>query len=87
MPLSCDGSEKLGVTTVTEIGLDTNETPCHSKRIAKENDMTITITALTNDRAQLIVKKACFQNDERMADVVLGIWEQEGYKVIKHEEC
>lgn len=49
--------------------------------------MTITITALTNDRAQLIVKKACFQNDERMADVVLGIWEQEGYKVIKHEEC
>lgn len=48
--------------------------------------MTITITALTNDRAQLIVKKAVFHNDERMADIVLGAWEAEGFKVLKHEE-
>lgn len=48
--------------------------------------MTITITALTNDRAKLIVKKACFQNDERMADIVMGAWESEGFYVLKHEE-
>ena len=48
--------------------------------------MTITITALTNDRARLIEKKATFQNDERMADVTLGIWEKEGFIVIKAEE-
>lgn len=48
--------------------------------------MTITITALTNDRAQLIVKKATFQNDERMADIVMGAWEAEGFKILKHEE-
>ena len=48
--------------------------------------MTITITALTNDDAQLIVKKATFNNDERTADVVLCVWESEGFKVLKHEE-
>ena len=48
--------------------------------------MNITITALTNDRAQLIVKKATFQNDERMADIVMGAWQLEGFKVLKHEE-
>lgn len=48
--------------------------------------MTITITALTNDRAQLIVKKATFHGDERMADIVLGAWEAEGFKVTKREE-
>lgn len=48
--------------------------------------MEITITALTNDRAQLIVKKATFQNDERMAGIVMDAWEAEGFKVLKHEE-
>lgn len=48
--------------------------------------MYITITALTNDRAQLIVKKATFEHDERMAEIVMGAWEAEGFKVLKHEE-
>ncbi|MDO5633190.1 MAG: hypothetical protein Q4G22_15355 [Paracoccus sp. (in: a-proteobacteria)] len=48
--------------------------------------MTITLTALTNDRARLIVKTARFENDERMADIVLGHWEAEGFTVLKREE-
>ena len=48
--------------------------------------MTITITALTNDRARLIAKQATFLNDERMADIVLGAWEAEGFKVLKRSD-
>lgn len=47
--------------------------------------MTFKITALTNNRARLIAKSATFFNDERMADIVLGAWEAEGFIVIKEE--
>lgn len=48
--------------------------------------MTIFLTALTNDNAKLIVKQARFCNDERTADIVMGMWESEGFIVIKEED-
>lgn len=45
--------------------------------------MTINLYALTNDKARLCVKTAQFRNDKRMADIVLGAWEQEGFVVNK----
>ena len=48
--------------------------------------MTIYLTALTNDRARLIAKEARFSNDERMADIVMGAWEAQGFIVVKREE-
>jgi len=48
--------------------------------------MTITITALTNDRARLIVKRAQFDHCIKTADMVQAAWEAEGYIVLRSEE-
>ncbi|MDO5606107.1 MAG: hypothetical protein Q4G25_13195 [Paracoccus sp. (in: a-proteobacteria)] len=48
--------------------------------------MTTTIIAKTNDRAELTVKKARFENDAETARMVAAIWENEGYRVCVHEE-
>ena len=48
--------------------------------------MTITITALTNDKARLIVKKAVISNSKPDAEAIADIWESEGYVVIVEAE-
>lgn len=48
--------------------------------------MTITITALTNDRARLIARQATFMGDEMTADMVADLWEDQGYIVTRSVE-
>ena len=48
--------------------------------------MTHYITALTNDKAKLIVKKAEFTNDEASADMIADLWAAQGFFVIRSSE-
>ena len=48
--------------------------------------MTSTITALTNDKARLIVKKAVISSSQSDAEIIAEIWESEGYIVTVHHE-
>lgn len=43
--------------------------------------MTHYVYALTNDKAQLLVKKAEITNDEDAAQVMADVWGSQGYKV------
>jgi hypothetical protein len=47
--------------------------------------MTYFVTALTNDRARLIVKEMRV-SDEMTADVVAGMWAAEGWIVVRRQE-
>lgn len=49
--------------------------------------MTYYITAITNNSARLIVKKAEFTNDADSADLIAKLWEQQGYVIIRKEEA
>ena len=52
----------------------------------EDQDMTITITAYTNNKARLMQKKAVFTFDPHAADAVADIWESEGFIVRRHVE-
>lgn len=43
--------------------------------------MTYNIYALTNDKAQLLVKKATVSYDDNMAHIIIEQWESEGHLV------
>jgi hypothetical protein len=47
--------------------------------------MTYFVTALTNDRARLIVKEMRV-TDEMTAEVVAGMWAAEGYVIVRRQE-
>jgi hypothetical protein len=47
--------------------------------------MTYFVTALTNDRARLIVKEMRV-SDKMTAEVVAGMWAAEGYIIFRREE-
>ena len=46
----------------------------------EERRMTITITALTNDKARLIVKKAVISNSKPDAEAIADIWGKRGIR-------
>ena len=48
--------------------------------------MTITLYALTNDRARLNVKRVVINNDPVLAETITGIWTGEGYIVTREQE-
>lgn len=48
--------------------------------------MSITVYAFTDDRAELLVKKATFWNDAIAAEAVADVWKAEGYVVSQEEE-
>jgi len=48
---------------------------------------TIFITALTNDRARLIVKEACISNDREAAKLLRDLWQAQGFAVIERTEA
>ncbi len=48
--------------------------------------MTYYVTALTNNKARLIVKKAQFTNDVDSADMIADLWADQGFSVIRSEE-
>ena len=48
--------------------------------------MTVYLTALTNDRAALIVKRATIENDPACAEAIRDAWEAEGYAVTTRTE-
>jgi hypothetical protein len=48
--------------------------------------MTDFITALTDDRARLIVKEARVSHDKAMADLIAKTWAEQGYVVVRREE-
>ena len=48
--------------------------------------MTYNIYALTNDKAQLLVKKASVSYDANMAHIIIEQWESEGYFVCYDKE-
>jgi len=52
-----------------------------------ENQMTCTVTAMTNDNAKLVVKEARITYDQNAASALADIWECEGYFVrVTHED-
>jgi hypothetical protein len=52
----------------------------------RNQQMTITIYAFTNDRARLLEKKATFYNDAFAAEAVAEIWECEGFIVTREND-
>lgn len=48
--------------------------------------MTHTVTALTNDRARLIVKQARITDDPETTDLVRRTWREQGYAVVVTQE-
>ena len=49
--------------------------------------MTYTVTAMTNDNAELVVKQARITHDLNAAGALADIWECEGYFVsVTHED-
>jgi hypothetical protein len=48
--------------------------------------MTDFITALTDDKARLIVKEARVSHDKAMADLIAKAWADQGFIVVRREE-
>lgn len=48
--------------------------------------MTIFLTALTNDKARLIVKEARISHDPLLVTRIIQMWEAEGFIVVQREE-
>jgi len=49
--------------------------------------MTHYLTALTNDRAQVIVKEARITNDREAAKLLRDLWQAQGFPVIERAEA